>query len=155
VLQTFGVAWFGGAVDLRWIEPQRQSGMNLGLRLMWSTWRRPLRTRTGARRLVPTKGLILPGERECVEPIAAPRRTSRGFKAPINRCTILSRTPIGCGEPCRDRFERLFLPAIEKSGGVKAWIGDDTGFAKWRSFRWRRPGVFRATRQVGPRQQYQ
>ena len=49
----------------------------------------------------------------------------------------------------------LFLPAIEKSGGVKAWIGDDTGIAKWRSFRWRRPGVFRATRQVGPRQQYQ
>ena len=44
----------------RWIEPQRQSGMNLGLRLMWSTWRRPLRTRTGALRLVPTKGLILP-----------------------------------------------------------------------------------------------
>ena len=55
----------------------------------------------------------------------------------------------------RDRFERLFLPAIEKSGGVKAWIGDDTGIAKWRSFLWRRPGVFRATRQVGPRQQYQ
>ena len=106
-------------MDLRWIEPQRQSGINLGLRLMWSTWRRPLRTRTGARRLVPTKGLILPGERECVEPIAAPRRTSRGFKARINRCTILSRTPIGCGEPCRDRFERFFCLRSKRAAESK------------------------------------
>ena len=51
------------------------------------------------------------------------------FKARINRCTILSPTPIGRRRTCCDRFEPLFFLHREERR-IKVWIVDDTGFPK-------------------------
>src|SRR6185437_2099635 len=72
---------------------------------------------------------LLPGERKSVEPIAAvtaPARVSAKHQsllhfvanAPWSDARVLS------------RIQELTLPIIEASGGIEAWIIDDTGFPK-------------------------
>jgi len=74
-------------------------------------------------------GLLLPGERKSIEPMAArvapdgvqPMRQSLHHlvaKAPWNDEVLLA------------RVREQVLPAIEKNGPVVAWIVDDTGFPK-------------------------
>jgi len=75
------------------------------------------------------KGLLLPGERKSVEPMAA-------RLAPDNvRQTHQSLHHIVADSPWDDevllgRVRGSVLPAMEKTGEIEAWIVDDTGFAK-------------------------
>jgi len=75
------------------------------------------------------KGLLLPGERKSVEPMAA-------RLAPDNvRQTHQSLHHIVADSPWEDevilsRVRRNVLPEMEKQGEVEAWIIDDTGFPK-------------------------
>jgi SRSO17 transposase len=75
------------------------------------------------------KGLLLPGERKSIEPMAArldahhvqPMRQSLHHlvaKAPWSDQTLL------------DEVRNRVLPAMQKQGPVVAWIVDDTGFPK-------------------------
>src|ERR1700736_4294588 len=74
-------------------------------------------------------GLILPGERKSVEPMAAktaPARTAAQHQSLLHF--------IGVG-PWSDqkvlaKVCKLVLPAMEKSGPIEAWIIDDTSFPK-------------------------
>src|SRR5437879_6492003 len=86
-----------------------------------------------ADRAVPLKayctGLLLPGERKSVEPMAA-------RLAPDNvRQTHQSLHHIVADSPWEDevilrRVRGSVLPEMEKKGEVEAWIIDDTGFPK-------------------------
>jgi SRSO17 transposase len=75
------------------------------------------------------KRLILPGERKSVEPIAArlePRR-AQGAHQSLHHFVANA----DWSQEALLRQVRTFVPpAIEKSGGVKVWIVDDTGFPK-------------------------
>src|SRR5215218_2583853 len=74
-------------------------------------------------------GLMLPGERKSVEPMAArtaPARVSTQHQSLLHF--------IGVGawsdEKVLAKASELVLPAIEKHGPIEAWIIDDTGFPK-------------------------
>jgi SRSO17 transposase len=74
-------------------------------------------------------GLILPGERKSVEPMAArtaPARVSAQHQSLLHF--------VGAGpwsdEKVLAKVSELVLPAIEKHGPIEAWIIDDTGFPK-------------------------
>src|SRR5471030_2411002 len=75
------------------------------------------------------KGLLLPGERKSVEPMAA-------LLAPDNvRSMHQSLHHLVADAPWSDEdmlaeVRRVVLPAMEKHGPVVAWIVDDTGFPK-------------------------
>ena len=74
-------------------------------------------------------GLILPGERKSVEPIAArvePRRVQGAHQSLHHFVANADWSQ----EDLLRQVRTFALPAIEKSGGVKAWIVDDTGFPK-------------------------
>src|ERR1700746_2504855 len=74
-------------------------------------------------------GLLLPGERKSVEPMAA-------RLAPENvRQTHQSLHHVVAHAPCRDahlleQVRHSVLPAMQKQGPVVAWVVDDTGFVK-------------------------
>src|SRR5580765_1038144 len=84
-------------------------------------------------RVVPLKsyctGLLLPGERKSVEPMAA-------RLCPDNvRQTHQSLHHVVAHAPWRDEdileaVRRYALPAMQKSGPIEAWIVDDTGLVK-------------------------
>ena len=76
------------------------------------------------------KGLILPGERKSVEPIAARVEPSRVQRRASIAAPILLRTSDWSQEALLRQVRTFVLPAIEKSGGMRAWIVDDTGFPK-------------------------
>jgi len=74
-------------------------------------------------------GLMLPGERKSVEPMAAvtaPRRTAAQHQSLLHF--------VGEGgwsdELVLTKVRELVLPEIEQHGPVEAWIIDDTGFPK-------------------------
>jgi len=75
------------------------------------------------------RGLLLPGERKSVEPMAA-------LLAPDNvRSMHQSLHHLVADAPWNDEdmlaeVRRAVLPAMEKHGSVVAWIVDDTGFPK-------------------------
>src|ERR1700686_5245649 len=75
------------------------------------------------------RGLLLPGERKSVEPMAA-------LLAPDNvRSMHQSLHHLVADAPWNDEdmlaeVRRAVLPAMEKHGSVVAWIVDDTGFSK-------------------------
>jgi len=74
-------------------------------------------------------GLILPGERKSVEPIAArvePRRV-QGAHQSLHHFVA---NADWAQEDLLQRVRTFVLPAIEKSGRISAWIVDDTGFPK-------------------------
>jgi len=75
------------------------------------------------------KGLILPGERKSVEPMAArtnPGRMSAQHQAMLH---FVGYAPWSDG-PVLAKVREMVLPAIEKSGPIKAWIIDDTSYPK-------------------------
>ena len=75
------------------------------------------------------KGLILPGERKSVEPIAARVEPSRVQGAHQSLHHFVANADWS-QEVLLRQVRTFVLPAIEKSGGVRAWIVDDTGFPK-------------------------
>jgi len=74
-------------------------------------------------------GLLMPGERKSVEPIAAvvaPSRVSAKHQSLLH----LVGQAAWSDTAVLDKVRQLVAPAIEAQGGIEAWIVDDTGFAK-------------------------
>ena len=74
-------------------------------------------------------GLLLPGERKSVEPIAAvtaPARVSAQHQSLLH---FVANAPWS-DERVLSRIQELTLPLIEQHGAIEAWIIDDTGFPK-------------------------
>src|ERR1700677_3020664 len=74
-------------------------------------------------------GLILPGDRKSVEPIAArvePRRVQGAHQSLHHFVANADWSQ----EDLLRRVRTFVLPAIEKSSRISAWIVDDTGFPK-------------------------
>jgi len=74
-------------------------------------------------------GLLMPGERKSVEPIAAvtaPARVSAKHQSLLH---FVANAPWS-NERLLGRVHELILPLIEDSGPIEAWIIDDTGFPK-------------------------
>jgi SRSO17 transposase len=74
-------------------------------------------------------GLILPGERKSVEPMAArtaPGRTSAQHQSLLHFVGVATWSD----EKVLTKTRELVLPAIEEHGPIEAWIIDDTGFPK-------------------------
>src|SRR3954462_12688105 len=75
------------------------------------------------------QGLLLPGERKSVEPIAAvtaPARVSAKHQSLLH---FVANAPWS-DERVLSRVQELTVPLIEGSGAIEAWIIDDTGFPK-------------------------
>src|SRR5919107_5579583 len=73
------------------------------------------------------RGLLLPGERKSVEPIAAvtaPARVSAKHQSLLH---FVANAPWS-DERVLSRIQELTLPIIEGNGAIEAWILDDTGF---------------------------
>jgi SRSO17 transposase len=74
-------------------------------------------------------GLMLPGERKSVEPMAArtaPARTAAQHQSLLHFVANAAWSD----EEVLAKVREMVLPAIEKSGSVEAWIIDDTSFPK-------------------------
>jgi SRSO17 transposase len=74
-------------------------------------------------------GLMLPGERKSVEPMAArtaPARTAAQHQALLHFVGNADWSD----EAVLAKVRQMVLPAIEKSGPIEAWIIDDTSFPK-------------------------
>jgi len=74
-------------------------------------------------------GLILPGERKSVEPMAAKIEPVRVRAAHQSLHHFVAKAPWS-EEALLRQVRNEVLPTIEKHGPVKAWIIDDTGFPK-------------------------
>src|SRR5215216_5815888 len=75
------------------------------------------------------RGLLLPGDRKSVEPIAAvtaPARVSAKHQSLLH---FIANAPWS-DERVLSRIQALTLPLIERSGAIEAWIIDDTSFPK-------------------------
>jgi SRSO17 transposase len=75
------------------------------------------------------KGLLLPGERKSIEPMAA-RLDSQNVQ-PVRQSLhhLVAKAPWS-DETLLDEVRHQVLPAMQKQGPVVAWIVDDTGFPK-------------------------
>jgi SRSO17 transposase len=74
-------------------------------------------------------GLMLPGERKSVEPMAAktaPARTAAQHQSLLHFVGIAPWSD----EKVLTKIREMVLPAIEKGGPIEAWIIDDTAFPK-------------------------
>ena len=74
-------------------------------------------------------GLIMPGERKSVEPMAAvtaPDRTAAQHQSLLH---FVGQSPWS-DEGVLAKVGETVLPAIERHGPIEAWIIDDTGFPK-------------------------
>ena len=74
-------------------------------------------------------GLMLPGERKSVEPMAAktaPARTAAQHQSLLHFVGIASWSD----ERVLAKVREMVLPAMERQGPIEAWIIDDTGFPK-------------------------
>jgi SRSO17 transposase len=74
-------------------------------------------------------GLMLPGERKSVEPMAAktaPARTAAQHQSLLHFVGVAPWSD----EKVLAKVRETVLPAIEKHGPIKAWIIDDTAFPK-------------------------
>src|SRR3954463_16678635 len=74
-------------------------------------------------------GLMLPGERKSVEPMAArtaPARTAAQHQSLLH---FVANAAWSDGDVLA-KVREMVLPAIEKSGPIEAWIIDDTSFPK-------------------------
>jgi len=77
------------------------------------------------------KGLLLPGERKSIEPMAArlepdPKRTQRTRQSLHH---LVAKAPWS-DESLLERVRQQVLPTMRSQGPVVAWIVDDTGFPK-------------------------
>jgi SRSO17 transposase len=75
------------------------------------------------------KGLLLPGERKSIEPMAA-RLDSENVQ-PMRQSLhhLVAKAPWS-DETLLEEVRNHVLPAMQKQGPVVAWIVDDTGFPK-------------------------
>jgi SRSO17 transposase len=75
------------------------------------------------------KGLLLPGERKSIEPMAA--RLDPENVQPMRQSLhhLVAKAPWS-DEVLLERVRTYVLPAMQKQGAAKAWIVDDTGFPK-------------------------
>jgi SRSO17 transposase len=74
-------------------------------------------------------GLMLPGERKSVEPMAA--RTAPAKTAAQHQSLLhFVANAAWSDEDVLAKVREMVLPAIEKSGPIEAWIIDDTSFPK-------------------------
>jgi SRSO17 transposase len=74
-------------------------------------------------------GLVLPGERKSVEPMAAltaPARTAAQHQSLLH---FVAQAPWS-DQAVLAKVRQTVLPAIEAHGAIEAWIIDDTGFPK-------------------------
>ena len=74
-------------------------------------------------------GLLMPGERKSVEPMAAivaPARVSAKHQSLLH---LVGQAPWP-DEAVLQKIRELVLPVIERQGRIEAWIVDDTGFTK-------------------------
>ena len=74
-------------------------------------------------------GLLMPGERKSVEPMAAivaPARVSAKHQSLLH---LVGQAPWP-DEAVLQKIRELVLPGIERQGRIEAWIVDDTGFTK-------------------------
>jgi len=74
-------------------------------------------------------GLMLPGERKSVEPMAArtaPARTAAQHQSLLHFVGVASWSD----ERVLAKVREMVLPAMERQGPIEAWIIDDTGFPK-------------------------
>ncbi len=74
-------------------------------------------------------GLLLPGERKSVEPMAAktaPARTAAQHQSLLHFVGVAPWSD----EKVLTKVRELVLPTIEKDGPIEAWIIDDTAFPK-------------------------
>ena len=74
-------------------------------------------------------GLLLPGERKSVEPLAAITAPARVAAQHQSLLHFVAEAPWS-DERMLARVRELVLPAIERGGAIEAWIIDDTGFPK-------------------------
>jgi SRSO17 transposase len=74
-------------------------------------------------------GLLLPGERKSVEPMAAVTAPARVPAQHQSLLHFVGNAPWS-DERVLGKVRDLVLPAIERNGPIAAWIIDDTGFPK-------------------------
>src|SRR5436853_6752323 len=74
-------------------------------------------------------GLILPGERKSVEPMAAKTAPAR---VAAQHQSLLHFVGVGpwSDEAVLGKVREIVLPEIERHGPIEAWIIDDAGFPK-------------------------
>jgi SRSO17 transposase len=75
------------------------------------------------------KGLLLPGERKSVEPMAA-RLAPHDVRQTHQSLHHLVAHAAWSDEALFEQVRQSILPQMEKNGAVTAWIVDDTGFVK-------------------------
>lgn len=103
-------------------------------RLRFETYIKELASVIGhADRVVPLHdyctGLLLPGERKSVEPMAAltaPARTAAKHQSLLH---FVAQAPWS-DQAVLTKVRRIALPGIVAHGAIEAWIIDDTGFPK-------------------------
>src|SRR5947199_5499593 len=74
-------------------------------------------------------GLILPGERKSVEPMAAktaPARTGAQHQSLLHFVGVAAWSD----EKVLAKVRQMVLPSMQRQGPIEAWIIDDTGFPK-------------------------
>lgn len=76
-----------------------------------------------------TVGLLLPGERKSVEPMAAVTAPGRVTAQHQSLLHFVGNAPWS-DERVLAKVRELVLPSIERSGPIAAWIVDDTSFPK-------------------------
>src|SRR5438128_5618159 len=74
-------------------------------------------------------GLLLPGERKSVEPMAAKTAPARAAAQHQSLLHFVGVAPWS-DEKVLAKVRELVLPAIEQHGPIEAWIIDDTAFPK-------------------------
>jgi SRSO17 transposase len=75
------------------------------------------------------KGLLLPGERKSIEPMAARLNPSHVQATRQSLHHLVAKAPWS-DETLFQEVRHRVLPALQKQGPVVAWIVDDTGFPK-------------------------
>ena len=75
------------------------------------------------------KGLLLPGERKSIEPMAARLNPSNVQATRQSLHHLVAKAPWS-DQTLLDRVREQALPAMQKQGEIVAWIVDDTGFPK-------------------------
>jgi SRSO17 transposase len=75
------------------------------------------------------KGLLLPGERKSIEPMAA-RLNPHNVQATRQSLHHLVAKAPWSDQALLDHVRQQVLPAMQKHGPVVAWVVDDTGFPK-------------------------
>jgi SRSO17 transposase len=75
------------------------------------------------------KGLLLPGERKSIEPMAARLNPSNVQATRQSLHHLVAKAPWS-DQSLLDHVREQVLPAMQKQGEVVAWIVEDTGFAK-------------------------